>query len=114
MKMLAIVLGLIMALPALAIAVARATLPKTSCSVTEAQLETLVLEKMSYDDVKIALGCDGVLASKQDFDGVVLIETYQWRGDAWPFGRFDGEFINRKMHGTSKLWLNLKVSADKN
>ncbi len=87
-------------------------LPNTSCSVTEAQWDALQLETMTYGDVKTALGCDGALASKENL-GEIAIEIYQWRGDAWPFGRFEGQFINDKLHGSSKLWLNLKAEATK-
>ena len=95
------------------LAIARATLPNTACAVTEAQFDKIVLEKMSYDDVKAALGCDGVLKRRDDYGPQLLAEEYSWRGDAWPYGRFDGTFYNRQIHATSKLWLNLEVSANK-
>lgn len=90
--------------------VARAVLPVTACVVSEAQIATLVLEKMSYADVAAKLGCDGVLKRQLDYGGQIFIEDYSWRGDAWPYARFDGHFINRQLHGTDKRWLRLNVT----
>ena len=94
----------------LGIAVARAILPPTSCAVAEAEVDALQLEKMSYSDVKVKLGCDGVLKQRQDYGGQILIEDYAWRGDAWPYARFQGHFINGVLHGTDKRWLTLNLS----
>lgn len=57
-------LGLLAAV-CLAIGVARASLPRTACTVTEAQIASLELEKMSYGGVAAKFGCDGVLTSKE-------------------------------------------------
>ena len=92
--------------------IARLTLPRTSCSVTEAQIDSLELSKMSYDDVSRRLGCAGALKSREVY-GTLVIETYGWRGAAWPFGEFEGEFINHRLEGTSKTWLNLELSGRK-
>ncbi len=94
----------------LGIAVARAALPASKCIVTQAQIDTLQLEKMSYADVSAKLGCDGVLKQRQDYGAKIVIEDYSWRGDAWPYARFDGRFINGVLHGTDVRWLNLNVS----
>ncbi|MEQ1653437.1 MAG: hypothetical protein ABL897_13175 [Hyphomicrobium sp.] len=90
--------------------VARATLPVTACVVSEAQIATLVLEQMSYADVAAKLGCDGALRARTDYGSELVIEDYSWRGDAWPYARFDGHFINRQLHGTDKRWLSLNVA----
>ncbi len=96
-----------------ALAVARGLLPGSKCVVTEVQLDGLVLEKMSYDDVRSALGCDGILVSRQQYGDSIRIEDYAWRGDVWPYGRFQGTFINQKMHATSKTWFKLTIAANK-
>lgn len=101
-------LGLVSAV--IGLAVAMATLPASPCRAGEQQVEKLSL-MMNLDDVRAILGCDGAHLSKEDF-GEIQIETISWRGDAWPYARFDGTFINGKMHGTSKIWLNLKLSAN--
>ena len=95
----------------LGIAVARAALPASKCIVTQAQIDTLQLEKMSYADVSSKLGCDGVLKRRQDYGGQIVIEDYVWRGEAWPYARFEGRFINRQLHGKNKVWLNIKVDV---
>ena len=106
-------IALTVVIAALSIAVARALLPKTSCTVTEAQIDGLVVERMSYQDVKTGLGCDGLLTSREDIGGTILTEDYAWRGDAWPYGKFEGHFINGKLHGTSKIWLDWAYAASK-
>ncbi len=103
------VLGLSMG----ALAVGRVLLPGSLCTVTEAQLDGLVLETMSYEDVKSALGCDGVLVARQDYGDSIRVEDYAWRGDTWPYGRFQGTFINQKMHATSKTWFKFTIAANK-
>ncbi len=95
------------------IGIARATLPNTSCSVTQDQIGALVMETMSYADVKGVLGCDGVLVSMEDLgQGQLVFETYQWRGDVWPYGRLSARFINGKMHETNTYWFKLALSGN--
>lgn len=80
--------------------IARASLPHTACDVAIETLEKLELEKMRYADVARALGCDGVLKSREDIggQGKLVIEDYSWRLAVWPYGRFDGHFINGTLH----------------
>lgn len=94
----------------LLIAVARALLPET-CTVSQAQIDTLELEKTSYAGVAVKLGCDGVLKQREDYSGQILIEDYAWRGDGWPYAHFQGHFINGVLHGTDTFWLNLSISS---
>jgi hypothetical protein len=96
------------------IGVARALLPNTSCAVTRDKIDALVLENMSYADVKGVLGCDGILVAKEDLgEGQYVFETYQWRGDVWPYGWFGAKFINGKMHETNTYWFKLDLSGNK-
>ena len=113
LKYLGIAIVAILALIPSTIGIARAILPPTACEVSEAQIETLVLEKMSYNDVKSALGCAGILTKKEDFSGQLLIETYAWRGTAWPYATFEGEFINGVMHGKTTTWFTIKFTEPK-
>ncbi len=89
--------------------IARATLPGTACNVSLETLEKLELEKMRYTDVARTLGCDGILKSHEDIggQGKLVIEDYSWRLAVWPYGRFDGHFINGTLHGTAQRWFNL-------
>ncbi|MES1180071.1 MAG: hypothetical protein ABUL43_02630 [Hyphomicrobium sp.] len=112
LKAFFLVAVVIVAVVAASYGVARLTLPETSCSVTEAQIDALVLSKMSYDDVSRALGCAGARKSREEY-GTIVVETYAWRGAVWPFGKFEGEFINGRLEGTSKTWLNLELSGRK-
>jgi hypothetical protein len=106
-----IVLGIVAAVVSM-LAALQLLLPNTTCTVSEKQIDTLVLEKMFYDDAKRIFGCDGSLESKADY-GEIVIETYAWRGAVWPYGAFEGVFVNHQLHGTSKTWLNLQLSAKK-
>jgi hypothetical protein len=65
--------------------------------------------QMNYDAAKKLLGCDGVLESKEDY-GQIIVEHFAWRGVAWPYGRLRLEFMNNRLQGTQKLWLNLSLS----
>ena len=109
MRKLFAVLALLAALPVCAIALARANLPDTGCAVTQAQIDTLELEKMNYADVAGVFGCEGELAKREDL-GSLRIETYRWRGDAWPYGVFAGHFYNGVMHGTDVRSLSVNLS----
>lgn len=114
LKILAAILAGFLGLVGLTIGVARASLPNTACSVNKEQVDELVLETMSYADVKAALSCDGILKTREDFGGNELVlETHSWRGNAWPYGKFSGEFINGTLHGTEQYWLNLELSGNK-
>ena len=112
LKMLAIVLVFLVAATAATIAIARATLPATACAVREPEIDKLSMD-MTYDKAKSLLGCDGVLLSKEKFGDSLVIESYAWRGDAWPYGRFKAEFFNKTLQATTKLWLHLSVYKSK-
>jgi hypothetical protein len=103
---LAIVLVALVAAAAAALVVVRATLPSTACAVTAHQIDMLSMN-MTYDNVKALLGCDGVLLSEQKFDDRNVIAFYAWRGDAWPYGRFEAEFYNKTLQSKTKRWLEL-------
>jgi hypothetical protein len=108
LKKLAIVLLSFVAAIAAAIGIARATLPGSACAVTEPQIDALSMNR-TYDRAKSVLGCDGVLRSRKAYGDTLVIEAYAWRGEAWPYGRFEAEFFNKTMQATTKLWLNLSV-----
>jgi len=106
--MLAIpIVGLLTAMVGLA--VARYALPASSCAVSEAAISTLELEKTKGSEVVSRLGCDGVHKVELDIENF-RIETVSWRGDAWPYAVFEAYLINGVLHGTKKVWLNLKVT----
>lgn len=109
MKKLFAVLGGLAALPVGTIALARINLPATTCKVAQAQINQLELGKISYDGVAHVFGCEGELAKREDF-GSLRIETYRWRGDAWPYGVFAGHFYNGVMHGTDVRSLSVNLS----
>lgn len=102
----------IVALTGLAVGIARARLPASACAVSQAQIDALVIGKMSYADVKGVLGCDGVLKVREDYGAKLVIEDYAWRGDAWPYARFQGHFINGKLHGTETYRISLAIHWD--
>jgi hypothetical protein len=91
--------------------VARATLPASSCTVSEAQIDKLVLEKMTQADVVAQLGCDGVHTVELNAEKL-RIENVSWRGDVWPYAVFQGQFINGVLHGTDKRWVKLSFGTD--
>ncbi len=95
---------------ALALVVARAALPANACVVTQQQIAGLVLETMTYADVTNALGCDGIAQATTDYGSGLVIKSYAWRGKAWPYGRFDGKFINGRLHQIDTAWLNIQVT----
>lgn len=103
---LAGLLGLI----GVAIAAGRMLLPASACAVNEAQIEALVLERMSQAEVASALGCAGVPAEMTDLGADITIERVRWRGTAWPYGVLTAQFINGVLHGTEKVWLDLRLS----
>jgi hypothetical protein len=96
----------------IAVAAARLTLPASDCEVPFERLEKLKLEHMGYGDVAALLGCDGIRTGRADY-GKVQIEDYAWRLAAWPYGRFDGHFINGTLHGTAHrvVKINLQPSG---
>jgi hypothetical protein len=85
-----------------------ALLPATSCLVDRETVEGLAMPQ-SYADVRDKLGCQGELAGREDW-GPIVRETYRWRGNAWPFGRFAGVFYNGQMHGKEVRWISLNLS----
>ncbi|MDX2204052.1 MAG: hypothetical protein NW223_14975 [Hyphomicrobiaceae bacterium] len=91
------------------VVIARLSLPASACAVSEASIGTLVLERMREADVIVRLGCDGVRTVELDLQGLRM-ETVAWRGDAWPYARFEATLINGVLHGTRKVWLDLNVS----
>lgn len=98
---------------AVGIAVARVSLPNSACAITQEQVARLELEKMTHADVVQVFGCDGVhklvLASEK-----ITIEDVSWRGDAWPYGVFQGHFINGVLHGTDVRWVTLNLAQAQN
>ncbi len=103
----------IVAAIAAAIGIARATLPSSACAVAESQIDKLSMN-MSYDNARSLLGCNGVLLSRETLGDSLVIETYAWRGNVFPYGRFRAEFYNKTLQATSKLWLGLSLSKSKN
>lgn len=83
-------------------------LPSTDCVVTRHAVDDVKLE-IGFDRVREALGCDGILASREVWSTELTREVYHWRGDAWPFGRFDGLFYNGVLHGKDVRWITLNV-----
>ncbi|MEQ1717073.1 MAG: hypothetical protein ABL907_13985 [Hyphomicrobium sp.] len=100
---------MIVALTGLSVGIARARLPASECAVSQAQIDALVIEKMSYADVKGVLGCDGILKQRQAYSADLVIEDYAWRGNAWPYARFQGHFINGQLHGTETYQIVLAI-----
>lgn len=100
---LASIMGLVIGLAA-----ARVSLPRSPCAVGEEAIAALEVEKMKEAEVVARLGCDGdhvvQHASEQ-----LRIETILWRGDAWPYARFEALLINGVLHGTKKIWLDLTI-----
>ena len=93
------------------VAVTRAMLPQTACNVGYAQYSALPM-KISYDKAKGLLGCDGMLISREAYDGKLVIEAYAWRGTAWPYGRVEAGFINNSLEKKSVRWLDLLSWTD--
>ncbi len=83
-------------------------LPDTSCVVSQRAVDDLKLET-GYDRVRDALGCDGILATREVWSPELRREVYHWRGDAWPFGRFEGLFYNGVLHGKDIRWITVNV-----
>jgi hypothetical protein len=106
----AVITGLSVVTAVSGVVIARAMLPKSACAVTEANVESLILEKMSYADVRSTLGCNGVLVKKEDYGPKLVIEDYGWQGDTWPYSKFEGHFINGTLHGTEKRWISFNVT----
>jgi hypothetical protein len=101
------IIGLLVAIVGLA--VARLSLPASACTVSEASISTLELEKMTGSDVAARLGCDGVHKVELDSEGLRM-ETVSWRGDAWPYSLFEAQLINGVLHGTKTVRLDLNVT----
>ena len=92
------------------LAVARLSLPASACTVSEASISALNLEKMSGSDVAARLGCDGVHKVELDSGGF-RIETVSWRGEAWPYSVFEAQLINGVLHGTKSTQITLGLPA---
>lgn len=101
------IIGLLVAIVGLA--VARLSLPASACTVSEASISALELEKMTGSDVAARLGCDGVHKVELDSEGF-RIETVSWRGEAWPYSVFEVQLINGVLHGTKSVRLDLNVN----
>lgn len=84
-------------------------LPATRCLVARETVEGLAMPQ-SYAEVRAALGCDGELAGRDDW-GPIVRETYRWRGDAWPYGVFEGIFYNGMLHAKNVRWIVLDVDV---
>lgn len=105
------VLAFMVVVPAVALIVARAMLPASSCEVTSAQVAAVKIET-SYDDVRQVLGCDGVHTVDFEFEGF-RSDTYRWRGAAWPYATFIGHFYNGILHWTQHVSLQLDTTWHK-
>ena len=101
-------LGLLSAV--IGVAVARASLPASPCAVAEPAVASLRLQTSTHADVVARLGCDGIHAIVID-SPTIRMERVVWRGDAWPYGRFEATFINGVLHGTDKRWISLAIFA---
>jgi len=102
----------IVAAIAVAIGIARATLPASGCTVSEAQIDRLAMN-MTYDAARSMLGCAGALLSPEKLGDNPVIEAYAWRGEVWPYGRFRAEFYNKTLQSTHKLWLGLSITRSR-
>lgn len=78
-KKIALGIGFAAVLAISGVGVARELLPQTSCRVSESQIEALILEEISYSEVRGVLGCDGVLLARQNLGDEILLEDYGWR-----------------------------------
>jgi hypothetical protein len=80
------------------VAIARARLPQTVCSVSDDQYRSLPLE-VSYEKAKAILGCDGVLVRRETLPNLAY-EAYAWHGTGWINTRvvveFFGDSLKRK------------------
>jgi hypothetical protein len=112
LRKVAIALVCVVAAMAAAVGIARATLPATACAVAEPQIDALSMN-MTYDKAKALLGCEGVLLTEQKYGDTLVIASYAWRGQAWPYGRFQAEFFNNTLQSTTKLWLQLSIRKSK-
>ncbi len=82
-------------------------LPATRCLVARETVEGLTMPR-SYAEVRHALGCDGEPAGRDDW-GPIVRETFRWRGDAWPYGVFEGVFYNGMLHAKNVRWIALDL-----
>lgn len=99
--------AVVLAVPATALVAARLSLPQTACSVGPQQLSKVMLE-MHYDDVRAAIGCDGVRTVDFEVEGLQS-ETFHWRGSQWPYSTFSGRFINGVLHGTEHRTVEFRL-----
>jgi len=83
-------------------------LPNNTCAVSLGKAEGLALER-PYAEIRDALGCEGVLVKREKLAEGLTSEVYQWRGDAWPFGRLDGLFYNGILHGKDIRWITVNL-----
>lgn len=107
-KVLYALAALVVVVPASAIFAARATLPQSECEVSEAQIAAVQLETR-LEQVRAALGCDGVRAVEFEIEGLTS-ETYSWRGTAWPYSTFTGHFYNGVLHGKDARTVSFSLS----
>lgn len=110
MNRLWLTLRALLALLVLGYAGVRASLPPSVCAVEEERFDRLILEKMRYGEVKTRLGCEGVRIAYQKYSDDLILETYAWRGAAWPYAVVKGEFINGVLHGTEKRTITLSLN----
>jgi hypothetical protein len=101
------IIGVLVAI--IGLAVARMSLPASACTVSEASIASLVLEKTTESEVIAKLGCDGVHDVQLDAEGL-RIETITWRGDAWPYSVFEAYLVNGVLHGTNVVRLDLSAT----
>lgn len=96
--LLAVIAGLLAV--AVDVAIARAKLPQTACSVSDAQYRALPLQ-VSYEKAKALLGCDGGLMTREALGPNLVYEAYAWRGAGWPNSRVTAEFFGNALERKS-------------
>jgi hypothetical protein len=82
------------------VAMARTKLPRTACSVSDAQYRTLPLQA-DYEKAKTLFGCDGALVTREALGRDVVYEAYAWRGAGWPNSQVTAEFFGNTLERKS-------------
>lgn len=107
-------LGALVALPLLGLVTVTTVrayyLPASACSVSMEKAKGLALER-PYAEIRDALGCDGVLVKREELAEKLTREVYAWRGDTWPYARFDALFYNGMLHGKDIHWVSLSTDV---
>jgi hypothetical protein len=85
---------------AIDVAMSRAELPQTACSVSDAQYRTLPL-RVNYERAKSLFGCDGGLVTREALGPNSVYEAYAWRGAGWPNSQVTAEFFGNTLERKS-------------